>query len=183
MKDDKSRKKNRKNENMINPLPCDRFACKTGILALATYYSQTKKILYGHPQYFLKVYEKIYLWTPLMWQNMAINCRVNMSKYGVTFFCETSLGQGRELVLFGGGDIIVTGKTTDGRAAGAVRSKDQVNRTVCGDALWRHNKNPPNFPLPWHKIQTFPIIGKVWSKVGSIDADRKKNCKELKAWR
>ena len=103
-------------------------------------------------------YEKVFLGTPSKWQNMAIYCHVNMSKYGNTFFCKTSLGQWREPVLFRGeGEIIVTGKTANGRTVGAVRGKDQVNCTVCGDAPWRHSKNPPNFPLPWHKIQKLPM--------------------------
>ena len=56
---------------IIFTLPYDRFACKTGIQSLAAYNSQTKKFLYGHPLYFLKVYEKIFLETPSR-QNMAI---------------------------------------------------------------------------------------------------------------
>ena len=129
---------------LVNPLPCDRFVCKTGILALANYRynSQTKKLWYGHPQYFLTVYEKIFLRTP--------------SKYLVMSTCPNMVKHEkiREIVLFRGeGEVIVTGRTTDGGTAGVVRAKYQAKRTIRGDAPRSHSKNPPNFPLSRHATQ------------------------------
>ena len=152
----------------VNALPCDKFACKTGILALAAYNSQTKKLLYGHPLYFLKIYETPFLGHHQSNKILAIRGHVYVSKCGK----HEKIG---EIVLFQvEGEVIVAGRTVE-----VVRDKYQAKRTVCGDALWSHSKILWTSHFDGTQLKNFQC--KVRPKVVLIDKDMQDDCKRLKA--
>ena len=148
---------------------------------MATYNSQTKKLLYGQPLYFLKVYEKLFSGhhqSDKIWPNIVMSTYSNMVKLENRSQLTT---KGRRETM--SASTHLSASLLEGRpTAGPSESSEAKIRSIARSTVMRREAIAKILQTShFDGIQLKNFQCKVWSKVVSIDADMQDGCKELKA--